>query len=423
MLKPDTFLDEDLAKVSHAARWLFAALWTLADREGRLEDRPHKIRALTFPYEPQIDIEALLGELARTKENGGTFLTRYESEGFKVIQLTNFAKHQKPHIREAMSVLPKPRPEKPGKGTPKANLAGTRPPVPVSVPDTVPVRTEQPVQPPSSPSVDSRTDADAARADVRDALKAWLANRPELPGGFDDYQDTLNSVTAFHAPTGPVRLATCENVNLMRATAAKIRAHGRPKPAKARKVTAPTWELMANSEQEAMRTAAIRWVEENWHLDAEPGDYESLSTLIRSANPPEDIAVAVSLIIRGRYPTLKHGEAYPCADELCTMGGCILARSASLAPSPEAHDGPTNETSVDTSHQGAETHEIGAKGPAPKTPALPRPALSLTVAPGSCPECGSPLRHSTEGGETILRCSDDQGFGCMWAAVWRSVAA
>lgn len=279
-----------------------------------------------------------------------------------------------------------------------------------------------PVQPPSSPSVDSRTDADAARAEVREALADWRKRHPEhVNVGMNDFH-LLASVTEFFAPTGPVR-PDSSNVNLLRATAAKIRAHGRPKPAKARKVTAPTWELMANSEQEAMRTAAIRWVEENWHLDAEPGDYESLSTLIRSANPPEDIAVAVSLIIRGRYPTLKHGEAYPCADELCTMGGCILARSASLAPSPEAHDGPTNETSVDTSHQGAETHEIGAKGPAPKTPALPRPALSLTVAPGSCPECGSPLRHSTEGGETILRCSDDQGFGCMWAAVWRSVAA
>jgi len=59
---------------------------------------------------------------------------------------------------------------------------------------------------------------------------------------------------------------------------------------------------------------------------------------------------------------------------------------------------------------------------APKIPELPRPTLSLTVAPGSCPECGSPLRHTTDGGEQVLRCTEEIAK-CDWAAVWRAVAA
>ena len=240
MLKPDTFLDEDLARVSHAARWLFAALWTLADREGRLEDRPQRIRAQAFPYEPAVDIEGLLSELAKAKENGGTFLTRYESGGIKVIQLTNFKKHQKPHIREAASILPKPCTEKPGKGTPRQCRAEERTPVPVSVPDTVPVRTEQPVQPPSSPSVDSRSDADAARADLREALADWRRRHPDRHDtGLTD-AGLLESIPAFHAPTGPVRIDSCANVGLLRATAGKVRADGRPRPRKAN--GAPAWD-------------------------------------------------------------------------------------------------------------------------------------------------------------------------------------
>jgi hypothetical protein len=236
MLKPDTFLDEDLATVSHAARWLFAALWTIADREGRLEDRPQRIRAQAFPYEPGVDIEGLLSELAKAKENGGTFLTRYESGGVKVIQLTNFAKHQKPHIREAVSVLPTPSLEKPGKGTPRQCRAGERTPVPVSVPVSDPVRTEQPVQPPSSPSVDSRTDADDARSDLREALQDLRRRQHAFAEKTDQ---AILDCPVFHAPTGPVRIDSCANEPLLRATVGKIRAYGQPKP---RKVTAPAFD-------------------------------------------------------------------------------------------------------------------------------------------------------------------------------------
>jgi hypothetical protein len=106
-LKPGFFQNDQLAECSHAARLLFAGLWTIADREGRLEDRPRRLRAEIFPYE-DLDADRLLEELAAIHESNGhpAFLLRYELEGHRFIQIVNFVKHQQPHYKEAPSVLP-----------------------------------------------------------------------------------------------------------------------------------------------------------------------------------------------------------------------------------------------------------------------------------------------------------------------------
>jgi len=101
-IKPGFFMNEDLAECDLAARLLFIGLWCLADREGRLEDRPKRIGAFVFPYE-QYDIDNLLNQLA---ERG--FIIRYEVDGKKYIQVVNFKKHQNPHVREAASEIPAP---------------------------------------------------------------------------------------------------------------------------------------------------------------------------------------------------------------------------------------------------------------------------------------------------------------------------
>lgn len=107
-IKPEFWKDEDLAQVSFPARLLFVGLWSLADRAGRLEDRPLRIKAEIFPYD-SLDLEALLAELARTKVHGnGAFIVRYESNGKRVIQIANFERHQKCHPREPESELPGP---------------------------------------------------------------------------------------------------------------------------------------------------------------------------------------------------------------------------------------------------------------------------------------------------------------------------
>jgi hypothetical protein len=93
-------MNEELAELPCEARLLFIGLWTIADREGRLEDRPRKIKAALFPYD-QSDVDDLLRQLARKG-----FLRRYEAEGGRYIHITNFKKHQNPHPKEAPSDIP-----------------------------------------------------------------------------------------------------------------------------------------------------------------------------------------------------------------------------------------------------------------------------------------------------------------------------
>lgn len=104
LLKPDFFRDEELCELPFEVRLLFAGLWTLADREGRLEYRLKRIKADLFPYDDGVDVAAGLERL------NGNFITIYESDGDKFIQINTFSKHQHPHIKEPKSTIPgKPR--------------------------------------------------------------------------------------------------------------------------------------------------------------------------------------------------------------------------------------------------------------------------------------------------------------------------
>lgn len=98
-IKPGIMENEDLADLDPIARLLFIYLWMLADREGRLEDRPRKIKAKALPYDT-VDADELLDEL----QSSG-FIARYEVGGVKLIQIVKFLKHQKPHSNEIESKL------------------------------------------------------------------------------------------------------------------------------------------------------------------------------------------------------------------------------------------------------------------------------------------------------------------------------
>ena len=99
-IKPGFFLNDELAEIEPLGRLLFAGLWTIADREGRLEDRAKKIKAEVLPYD-DCDIDALLNKL---QEHG--FIIRYEVDGGKYIQICTFSKHQVPHNKEKASEIP-----------------------------------------------------------------------------------------------------------------------------------------------------------------------------------------------------------------------------------------------------------------------------------------------------------------------------
>lgn len=98
-IKPAFFRDADLADCSPLARLLFIYLWTEADKEGRLEDKPRQIKACGLPYD-DCDADELLNEL-----HAGGFIKRYQGGGKNLIWVVNFKKHQNPHPKEPDSEL------------------------------------------------------------------------------------------------------------------------------------------------------------------------------------------------------------------------------------------------------------------------------------------------------------------------------
>lgn len=138
-IKPSYFKNEDLAELPHTARLLFIGLWCLADCDGRLEDRPKRIRAELFSYE-NLDVNEYLQALA-----GKGFIVRYRVGEVAAIEIPTFRKHQRISGKEAStrSNLPPPPtgptqgssgevPEKPMGST--GEQAGKQPVLPGSFP-------------------------------------------------------------------------------------------------------------------------------------------------------------------------------------------------------------------------------------------------------------------------------------------------
>ena len=77
-----------MAELPYGDRLLFIGLWTQADRAGRLEDRPKRIKAELFPYD-DLNVDECLGRLA----NAG-LVTRYEVNGHRLISIPTWTRHQ-----------------------------------------------------------------------------------------------------------------------------------------------------------------------------------------------------------------------------------------------------------------------------------------------------------------------------------------
>lgn len=99
-IKPGLCSNEVLGVAPIAYQFVLACLPMFADREGRLEDRPLRIKANIFPYR-DFDMEAALAWL---HDNG--FIVRYEVNKLRCIQIVTFHLHQKPHRNEPASTLP-----------------------------------------------------------------------------------------------------------------------------------------------------------------------------------------------------------------------------------------------------------------------------------------------------------------------------
>ena len=99
-IKPEFFDSEQVASVPFQWRLLFVGLWLHADREGRLQDRPQRLKAKLFPYD-DLDVEEGIESLHRVG-----LITRYEVDGVKLIAVPEFLTHQKPNVREPESNFP-----------------------------------------------------------------------------------------------------------------------------------------------------------------------------------------------------------------------------------------------------------------------------------------------------------------------------
>ena len=189
-IKPGFFKNEDLGECSPWARLCFAGLWTLADREGRLEDRPKRIKGELFPFD-SIEAEPLLQELERFK-----FIVRYETEGMKAIQILEFTKHQTPHYTEKDSTIKPPslqesdgheeasNPEISGELRNQPVIKGGSLPPDSLIPDSL----IPDCRIPSSSNPDSETPKASPRAtkkcptgfEVTEELRSWARNK--VPG-------------------------------------------------------------------------------------------------------------------------------------------------------------------------------------------------------------------------------------------------
>lgn len=149
------------------------------------------------------------------------------------------------------------------------------------------------LQPPSSPSVDSRN-ADAERGRLRDALKD-LRRREHA---FSEKPDqAILDCAVFHAPTGSVRIDTCANVALLRATIGKVSAYGQKKAAKARK--GDPWGGEPDEAQAMLELRASEWL----MAFKPPRHWEDLRATVDQA--PEEIRGAVTMILFARNPHLR----------------------------------------------------------------------------------------------------------------------
>lgn len=119
-IKPALFKNEVLGVADPLYTLLFEGLWILADREGRVEDRPLRIKAEVFPYREGVDTNAMLNWL-----QAEGFILRYQARGVKCIVILNFAKHQNPHKNEAESELPGPEEAQDSSASASASIGTT----------------------------------------------------------------------------------------------------------------------------------------------------------------------------------------------------------------------------------------------------------------------------------------------------------
>jgi hypothetical protein len=105
-IKPEFFRHEGLYEAEIESglplRVAFAALWTVADREGRFKWRPRELKLDCLPYD-DVDFSRVLDALGTRG-----LIVQYEVDGESLGWIPTFSKHQVVNTRERASALPPP---------------------------------------------------------------------------------------------------------------------------------------------------------------------------------------------------------------------------------------------------------------------------------------------------------------------------
>lgn len=185
-VKPGFVTNHELAQCSPHARLMFVGLWMIADREGRLEDRPPRIKVETLPYD-DVDPDKLLSQLA----NHG-FIHRYSAGGVKYIQILGFRKHQSPHIKEPESTIPEPCETgtctgEPVIGNPVSGISNQ----------------ESAIRPARVTAETVKVPESLNTPEVRDSLEQWLAYKRKRRQAYADPSHLELKLSEF-VPFGPL---------------------------------------------------------------------------------------------------------------------------------------------------------------------------------------------------------------------------
>lgn len=176
-IKPGFFSNERLSDLDPLARLLFAGLWTIADRAGRLEDRPKRIKAQVLAYD-ECDVDPLLSAL-----NEAGFILRYQVDGGRYIQVIAWDKHQNPHVKEVPSTIPAPC-STPTQHSASAGNSGTSPADSFNlIPDSLNLKPAAPCSTPREPEVKPLT-ADGKTFDLEACAERMYLIHPKKKDRF-----------------------------------------------------------------------------------------------------------------------------------------------------------------------------------------------------------------------------------------------
>lgn len=199
-IKPGFFSNDALAELPALTRLMFAGLWTIADRAGRLEDRPKKIKAEVLPYD-NANVDKMLDDL-----QAAGFVVRYQHGGNRYIQITKFEKHQNPHKNEAESTIPAPEQHSTSTVQEPAKDGTTRADSLLLIPDSLSTDSSTPARQGSPAPFEEFFEKYPKRAGSNPKERALKAYRARIAEGHspDEILSGLSRYTAFIKATGKV---------------------------------------------------------------------------------------------------------------------------------------------------------------------------------------------------------------------------